>query len=673
LPGTCTSGTQYQFPGGQSFTCGPTNTYNGSNSNYFNVKAFGAYGNTQSVNSGFTWASQNSIVCSACNFTSADVGKTVYESTSASAAGLMQYGIIGAVSGGQVTSVTSYVFVGGDGGATFLVWGNLDDPAGPPISTAINALWATTLNPPYGPSPRTPTVYFPAGGYMLCGTSAVPAFLALNPPSTGGSVTIQGDLGTILYPCPVPPATSFNSGWLVQNLTSFVLGVNYNNITYQGAYIAFTNKYNGIFDYISTSNNVQCYNFQSSLANPPNPCYFVGTASQTYGFSGSANGSSAIFVQGGGNNEFHMSRTANNGGSGILIINATGAPGSAGTRWIGGQIDESSCTGYNGNAEIENSYDVWFIGASIFECSGLYAMHVDPTSVVHLEADVLGPFSPGQGLKIDAGGKVIATDTRFYAFNSASYDCINNLGTFVNLGGNRCEWGSTVSCAEAAGTTATCTTTYNHRLTAANIGDYVTLYSMTVAAYNCSSVTASDAWSPFCYQIQSAPTANTFTITTTGSALGTGTGSMYVNTWNGGGFAGNPPISDLTPTWNTCYITASPFAGATMCSQPNDRAQYMTRVRATSGVTTSCATPPVLTITNGNVTTTFTLTSGQSVWDTSANTNTFPIASGSMPMYFAPTLPTGANSPTVSITTGTCATPPTNFSVTMYGNSPGLP
>jgi hypothetical protein len=44
-----------------------------------------------------------------------------------------------------------------------------------------------------------------------------------------------------------------------------------------------------------------------------------------------------------------------------------------------------------------------------------------------------------------------------------------------------------------------------------------------------------------------------------------------------------------------------------------------------------------------------------------------------MPMYFAPTLPTGANSPTVSITTGTCATPPTNFSVTMYGNSPGLP
>jgi len=638
----------------------------GPGSNVFNVRNYGAYGDTQSVTTGFTWNSQNSIVCISCAFTSADVGKTVYESLNNQSSGLQQYGIIGHVTAGVVDSVTSYV--GSPGAGSTLVWGHVDDPAGIAISAILNVLFANPAT--LSPFTKAPVVYLPYGGYMLCGTNAVPAFLALNPGASGAGLTLQGDPGTVLYPCPNIPTPGFNSEWLVQNLSGGnFLGVFYNNLDFEGNYVAFNNRYSAIFAYVYQSNNVTCNRLQAINASVGLTCFAASTASQVYNFSGTGDGpGSAIGISGGGNIEFHMSRTSNNAGAGIALNNFSGATGAAGFRWIGGQIDESTCSGHNGNVDITNSYDVWFVDTSIFTCPGFAGMAVDGTSVVHLSGDVLGPFSGGTGLKVAAGGKVIATDTRFYSFE-ATTNCMNNLGTLVNLGGNRCEEGANVSATEAVNT-VTLTTAYNHRLTNANIGDYISVAGMTPAGYNCANQQT------FCWQITAVPAANTIQYSDPTGALGAGSGGFaWINTWNGGGFTGNPPVTDLTPTWNTCYYTPTWANTTTMvlCSQPNDRAMYLSRVRAVSNASITCATPPVVTLTNGNITTTLTMTSGQSSWDTSASPTTFPIASGSLPQYYAPTLPTAVNSPTVSIATGTCASPPVNLSITTFGTSPGTP
>src|SRR5208283_828779 len=328
----------------------------------------------------------------------------------------------------------------------------------------------------------------------------------------------------------------------------------------------------------------------------------------------------------GGDIEVHQSRTSNNYGAGVSLGNVTGAPGSAGSRWIGGQIDESGCnagTGVTGNVNITNSYDVWFVDTSIFTCTngGYFGVYVDPTSVVHLSGDVIGPFSNGGGLEVAAGGKVISTDVLYYTFNNATTYCVNNLGTFVNLGGNRCQESLAVTATEA-GNTVTLTTAQNHRLTNANIGDWISVYSMTPAGYNCPAATFPQGGALPCYQITAVPAANTIQYTDPNGALGPGTGgTVYINTWNGGAFGGNPPTSDLTPTWNTAYYSPTWANGTTMIlsEQPNDRALYMSRMRITSNVSVTCATPPVITLTNGNVTWTGTLTSGQSTWDTSQN------------------------------------------------------
>ncbi len=653
--------------------------------NVFNVKNFGAYGDTQAQVTGCSWPSQNSISCTGYNFTSVDVGKNVQQYV---AVGVFNEATIATVSGGAVTGVTGASYSGASAGWAPLLFGHIDDAAGPIISALLNAIFAANAQDSngvgynFGSANNALTVYFPAGGYTLCGTNAVPEFLALSPTvGHAAFVNIVGDPGaTILYPCGnVPTAPPFNSQWLVANTTGGYAGASYQNLAFNGLGVNFSSHYGGIFTDAYNYNNVTCQNLQYHSTNAMS-CINAQTTTQAYNVTASYNGNGCGIGINGGNIEFHQSRTSNNYDSGVCLTNVTGAPGSAGFRWIGGQIDESGCTdggSYIGNVNILNSYDAWFVDTGIFSCTnaGYFGVYVDPTSVAHLNGDVIGPFSAGGGLEVAAGGKVIATDTLFYTFNSATFNCVNNLGTFVNLGGNRCQESFAATASEASNT-VTLTTAQNHRLTNANIGDWISVGSMTPTGYNCPAGVggASAGGGPPCFQIIAVPAANTLQYTSPNAGLSAGTGgTVYISTWNGGAFAGNPPQSDLTPTWNTCYITASPFAGATMCSQPNDRAQYMMRVRATSGVATVCAIPPVLTITNGNVTTSFTLTSAQSVWDSSTSSSTFPIASGAMPMYFAPTLPSGANSPTMSVTTGTCATPPTNFSVTMYGTSPGLP
>src|SRR5208283_1191147 len=416
LPGTCTAlstpvqltvqpyGTYY--PVLSNGTCkymgGP-----GAGSNVYNVRNYGAYGDTQEVAGAvYTWATQNSITCATCNFTQANVGATIYET--GTAAGYQQYGIIAAVSGGQVTSVTGYA--GSHSYASGLVWGHLDDAAGPAISTILNALNANTSGSFLAPFNNASIVYFPAGNYMLCGTNAVPAFLTLSPNATYGMiVTLMGELGginptTTIYPCPVIPSPGFGAQYLVKNANANYLFVNELNLSFNGVSVPFTSNYSAIF--VPTyGQNLSCFNLTYAGNGQPMNCVIGGTHSQFYNLSATADGAGAGLSFYGGDIEVHQSRTSNNYGAGVSLGNGTGAPGSAGFRWIGGQIDESGCnagTGVTGNVNITNSYDVWFVDTSIFTCTngGYFGVYVDPTSVVHLSGDVIGPFSVGGGLEV---------------------------------------------------------------------------------------------------------------------------------------------------------------------------------------------------------------------------------------------------------------------------------
>ena len=686
LPGTCTQASLPVLltvaPGGVYYPVVSNGTCNWqggphSGSNVYNVRNYGGYGDTQIIGTNYTWTTQNSICSPLYSFTSADIGKTVYQS---GGGGASQYGIIGGTSGGCVTSVTGYNGAY-PGYATTLVWGHLDDPAGPAISALIQAqLGSNSSGTSLGPYNFSPIVYFPAGGYMLCGTAAKAEFLTLTPPTGGMYVTIMGDAtgfgsaqSTVIYPCPVLPSPGYQATVFARGLGGYPFGVNFLNLQYNGLGEPFNNDFYAIFSG-SYFNNVSCINVEYSTYGIPMGCVSGSTATQIYNATANAGGLGDGFGFEGGNIEVHQSRTSNySQGSGVVLTNVNGATASAGFRWIGGQIDESGCNAGNsqyGNVNLVNSFSVWFVDTAIFTCPGFDGVYVDPTSVIHLNGDEIGPYSNGAaGLYIAAGGKAIVTDTRLYAFASSLGYCVNNLGTFVNLGGNRCEEYLTGTASES-GNTVTVTTAQNHRLTTANIGDYASVVNMSVAGYNCS------AQYVFCWQITGVPSGTTFTYNDPTGSLGAATGgSIWVNTWNGGAFTGNPPTTDLTPTWNTCYYTPTWANSTTMnlCSQPNDRGMYLSRVRATSNVVTSCATPPVVTLTNGNTTVTLTLTSGQSVWDTSASPSTFPIASGSLPQYYAPTLPSATNSPTISIATNTCVTLPVNFEVTTFATSPGTP
>jgi len=124
------------------------------------------------------------------------------------------------------------------------------------------------------------------------------------------------------------------------------------------------------------------------------------------------------------------------------------------------------------------------------------------------------------------------------------------------------------------------------------------------------------------------------------------------------GFTGGiVPKSSETHTPNTCYVTGTfgaTTAAAPMCASYSDQNYQIIRIKAASTTVTACATPPVVTISDGVQSATLTLTTAKSIWDSSVDT------SSGINSVFA----TG-NTIVASNTAGTCATPPTNFSVTM--------
>lgn len=125
------------------------------------------------------------------------------------------------------------------------------------------------------------------------------------------------------------------------------------------------------------------------------------------------------------------------------------------------------------------------------------------------------------------------------------------------------------------------------------------------------------------------------------------------------GFTGGiVPKATVTHTPNTCYaITGNLLATAqNLCTFTNDQNYQIVNVTAQSGGTTpaasACATPPVITFSDGTRTTTLTMTTAKTTWSSAVDTYT-----GANQVF------AGGTTLTISIGANTCATPPANVSV----------
>jgi hypothetical protein len=116
------------------------------------------------------------------------------------------------------------------------------------------------------------------------------------------------------------------------------------------------------------------------------------------------------------------------------------------------------------------------------------------------------------------------------------------------------------------------------------------------------------------------------------------------------------PKSSETHTPNTCYaLTGTLVATQNLCTFLNDQNYQVINITAQSGgnapANSSCATPPVITLSDGTRSATLTLTSGKTQWSSAVDSST-------VNSIFA-----GGTTLTISVGTFTCVTPPSTLGV----------
>jgi len=638
---TCSVSAQQQFPGAGGGVS-PNSPLPASTSGpgpVFNVKNYGATGDTLNsyncIKSGFN------LNCTDVTFTPADVGKHV---SCGNTSTVLDDGSNTITAFVNATNVT----ISHSAGASPIrcTWGTPDDTA---VLAALAAAELSIFSPTQGTLLRTtaaPTLYFPAGSYGLFTTGIA---VVNNGVGTTG-FTIRGD--GIDQTKITWHSTSTNNpgaaGIACNNLSNLRL----EGFTLDGGGGKQPNGWAAaLFPQCNSTviRDVKISNFSSTGALLTNAVFAEN-------FTTVGNAGNGIVSQGGG--EFYGSSSSNNAGANgnIFVQNVFGMPTGTGFRWVNGLVDEC---GTPPCVQVQNSTDVHFIGSALFT-----GLSVDGHSHVNLEGGSAGPFNSDNnlsGLTIATGGMVTASN--FRAIASGTGKCINNSGTLRDNGANSCESLWLVQSATSTGTTAVLTVqgfTANAN-TLCSFGDALEVQGMPIAGYNgyfpAGATTGITAMG-----------TNTIQYTTLGSNLGAAGVGGYAMCRNLQNYTGNLPVAMLNnPIPNTCYVTITPIVNATtytMCNFRTQSATNITRIMASSQVTTTCATAPIITISDGTVSQTLTLTSAKSSWDSAVDTST-----GVGTTIFKPN---GTITVKYDVAAASaCTTPPTQLAVS-YNISPIL-
>jgi hypothetical protein len=634
----------------------------------FNVKNYGAKGDTQFSAANCTLNGTATLVCPGANFNSAkDVGKRV--NCGSGLGGGLQ--VAAGTTIASVTNSTTVVMsnVSGQNNNIFsCAWGTVDDVA---VNAAVTA-WlaaASSTSGQRGPfnnnnNPQSPVLYFPAGAYMLCGSGN--SIINFASSKFGAVVTGDAPQESWLVPCDIPNMGG-NDFFVQQSGTN---GLVIRNLSIDGMFFpeGGANAFNLGGDHRTENVTVTRWNGANG---------FLSAGGGGYNLNMNINNSIGGIFCSGCNDEFHAGGSSNNGTGGgafnLKVQNVVGENTGTGARFTGNFLIDECGASTNGCTQILNSQDVWFQGASLFSTPSSNALYVDGTSFVHMSGGIAGCFgtdAPCTGVNILAGGVVQSSDVR-YVGSGTTGKCINNAGIFNDNGGNSCETQFTVNSGTSTGTAAVLTVNAGPGApnTLCTVGDALIVEGVSPAGYNgyypagaTSGVTA--------------VSGTTISYTTAGSNLGAAGAGGIVTCRNLQTYAGTLPKALLNnPIPNTCYLTITPIVNATtyqMCNWGAGSPTNISRITASSQNVTTCATAPIITISNGTVSQTLTLTSGKQFWDSFAAQDA---STGVGTTIFKPSISlTGTDRITIKYDAGAlsaCATPPTLLAVS-YTISPIL-
>ncbi len=642
-----------------SFICyDPTTGYAVSNggssllSNAINVKSLGAKGDTvdftnpPSVQG--TIGVNQSFVCSSCVFTPGNIGNSI-SATSAIGSVYLNTTIVGYVNPTTVTVANTTLSFGPGPGVAHVWYGTNDDAA----FVAANALLQSAIvgNAFSGQSAgntkkvsTTPTVYIPAGNYYLCNQpNGVFNFSGTATINSGITIVGDGDDETFISICSSPTT---NAQVFLDNFPNFATIVQ-KDFNIQGNYVPIGANVSAVYTGFFTENIKVSGWGPNQPSCSGGPAFIGGNMMVHLQALAGCNG-----FQYGGNSDCYGCITSNNFGYNLQFLNSTGAStggGSAGARWIGGLIDEGGgalVAGRYCTVNVVNSVDVYIVDTGIFAATGGtpgYGVCVDGTSVVHLVSDDVGQFSGGGGVSVQPGGMIQSTDTRYWG--SPSNFCINTQttngvsGIFKDLGGNTCTFDAiaTTNGITESVNTVTVNTTLNHGFT---IGEIVWIHgNCVVQGYTGNFV------------IATTPSLSSFTYINPTSGLTAGGGAGCIITANNqSSYSGGAPISALTHSLANFTEGVVNLAGGNFGTWTPDASINVTRIQATNSAgNVTCATPIVLTLSNGTISQTLTLTSGVGTWDTGNVSKIFP----------------SGIAITMSSAAGVCATPPVNLNVSV--------
>lgn len=611
----------------------------------FNVVNYGAVNDAQSMTN-CTLASSQTQVCTGAGFSaSRDVGKEI-------SCGLDFAGAYGSyLAKTTITSVTNSNTVVTAGTAianqsnAICSWGTASATNDTNIAAAVTA-WLAAIHQVAGTnyvgSPAaSPVLYFPGGGYLVCN-------LSITVPTNKSGWKITGDMveGAHLI---FEPGCTQNQGAAPLDVAGNATYGEISYLTFDGMGGVHANSANLAFRELGSTiflNQIKVENFSE-------PGFSVGGSVYARGLT-ALNNNSVGFTCSSCQGDIDASIFTNNQNSANFVIqNVTGLNSGSGLRVGRGVLVDECGNNAVGCTQVVNSSDVWFIGTALFGTSSGFCLNIDGTSFVHWDGGICGTFggdSNANGPKIQAGGLLQATDLRMVGTGTGK--CMTNSGFFNDNGGNSCESMFQIVSGTSTGTTAVLTLQTN---VGANVnvncavGDALLVQAAGIAGYNGYFTAGTTSGI-------TAVTATTLTYTTAGSNLGALGAGGTANCRNLQTYSGTLPKALLTPSWNTCNATIAPLpaTATTICNQFIDRAVNIARIKASSNVVTACTGAPVVTITDGTVSVTLTLTTAKSSWDSTVDAST-----GTGTTIFKPN-----GTLTATVGANTCATPPTNLAVT---------
>jgi hypothetical protein len=439
---------------------------------------------------------------------------------------------------------------------------------------------------------RPGSVFIPKGGYVVCGT--IYNDLAAHTGNSTEGVSLRGESGVDIYvaPCFVPPNANPSAGTLISLYLNQRAEIGNISIIGMGQ----NQNFNANQALVATLSSGKTWFHDININDFSNPFTSVSV--------------------------FQMTNTA--GMNRIDNLNVQGGAGGSsqqiGCHFVNTAVDifSSFCSNHFINFKVEGSGQRTVLGPHFVlhgyqndECgtNGLACFQVANSTINCLGCELLNPGGGVGSLSLDTTSIAYLTDSTLLTYNVDS----GNSSAIV-LAGNAQVYASQSN--------------FSGNNTSAAIAGPSTAKFFDVGG---------NQWFN---QVAGVLTACTAANYTTCAFSG-----------------GVVPKASLTHTPNTCYITGTfgaTTAAAPMCATYMDQNYQITRIKAASTTSTTCATAPVITISDGAQTATLTLTTAKSIWDSGVDVST------GINSVFA----TG-NTLTVSNTAGTCATPPTNFSVTL--------